>query len=136
MYKGEYRECKSIKGRFNQYFIFGEYLDCTQWANDYNNCQKYSWFNDEEAAKAVIQSELVRRTERLKAHYDNDTWTKRESPPPDWAKPLPGFMAKRNQNTYLEIMNKEYIAEKEQATQAAISGTPIKPNKSSFCTFM
>lgn len=136
MYKGEYRECKSIKGRFNQYFIFGEYLDCTQWAEDYNNCQKYSWFNDEDAAKSVIQSELVRRTQRLKAHYDNDIWTKRETPPDNWAAPLPEFMAKRNQNTYLEIKNKEYIAEQEQATQAALNGTPIKSSKSSFCTFM
>lgn len=135
MYKDEYKECKSIKGRFNQYFIFGEYLDCTQWANDYNNCQKHSWFNDKEAAKLVIKSELNRRATRLKAHYDNDIWTKRETPPTDWSKPLPAFMEERNKSTYLAIKNKEFIEEQEAKTQEALN-TPIETNKSSFCTFM
>lgn len=38
---------------------------------------------------------------RLRAHYQNDIWKKRESPPDDWAKPLPEWMIKRDENTYL-----------------------------------
>lgn len=110
-------------------------MDCTQWATDYNNCQKHSWLNDKEAAKLVIQSELNRRTARLKPHYDNDIWTKRENPPADWSRPLPDYMEERNKNTYLYLKNKEYIEEQEKQHQAALN-TPIEANKSSFCTFM
>ena len=39
MYKEEYKDCKSIKARFHQYFIFGETLDCEQWKIDYDNLQ-------------------------------------------------------------------------------------------------
>lgn len=41
MYKAEYDDCASIRARFNQYFIFGEMLDCNQWKTDYANC--YEW---------------------------------------------------------------------------------------------
>ena len=40
-YKDEHSECKSIKGRFHQYFIHGDTIDCTQWETDYENCMKY-----------------------------------------------------------------------------------------------
>lgn len=135
MYKDEYKECKSIRGRFNQYFIYGESLDCEQWRNDHNNCQKYSWLNDKEAAKLVIQSEMKRRAERLKAHYANDIWTKRENPPEDWVKPLPAFMEERNKNTYLELRTRE-LKEQEEKTKQNVENTLSEGNKSSFCTFM
>lgn len=135
MYKDEYKECKSIRGRFNQYFVYGESLDCEQWRNDYNNCEKYSWLNDKEAAKLVIQSEMKRRAERLKAHYDNDIWIKRESPPDDWAKPLPAFMEERNKNTYLGLKSQE-LKEQEEKAKQNVENTLIEGNKSSFCTFM
>lgn len=136
VYKEEYKDCKSFRSRFNQYFIFGEYISCDQWRDDYNNCQKFSWLHDKEAAKNLIQSELSRKAARLKAHYDNDTWTKRENPPADWAKPLPAFMEERNKNTYLGLKNEEYKTEQEQKIQQALTGIPAQPNKSSFCTFM
>lgn len=41
MYKAEYDDCTSIRGRFHQYFIFGSSIDCTQWEKDYHNC--YQW---------------------------------------------------------------------------------------------
>lgn len=107
MYKGEYKECKRIKGRFNQYFVFGEFQDCQDWADTYNNCQKYSWGKNKDAAIDVIKSELERREKRLKPYRENDIWTKRDGPPEDWSKPLPEFMIERNRNSYLEYMGKE-----------------------------
>lgn len=108
-------------------------MDCNQWRDDYNNCQKYSWLENKEAANEVIKSELSRRAARLKTHYDNDIWTKRENPPDDWAKPLPQFMIERNKNTYLEIKNNELKEDEEKLKQT----NGIKePTKSSFCTFM
>lgn len=106
LYKQEFKECKRIKGRFNQYFIYGERLDCTHWGTDYNNCQKYHWFKDTDAGIAVISSELARREKRIEAHRQNDTWTKRDSPPDDWSKPLPQFMLERNENSFLQVMEK------------------------------
>lgn len=57
--------------------------------------------------EAVINSEKERRLERLRAHYNNDTWKKRDSPPVDWKKPLPEWMQKRDENTYLAQKLKE-----------------------------
>ncbi|CAK1581662.1 unnamed protein product [Parnassius mnemosyne] len=107
IYKDEYKECTSFRGRFQQYFVYGETLDCNQWKKDYDNCCKWEENNDLKAAEALIQSEKKRRLERLKAHYRNDTWKKRESPPIDWDKPLPEWMAKRDENTYLALKAKE-----------------------------
>lgn len=77
----------------------------------------------------------------MKAHFDNDTWTKRTSPPPDWSKPLPAFMEERNKNSYLAIKNEELKAQEEQAKRdaAAIAAgekVQVSEPKSSFCTFM
>ncbi|KAM3963080.1 synaptic plasticity regulator PANTS [Aphomia sociella] len=101
LYKDEYKECTSFKGRFQQYFVYGETIDCNQWKKDYDNCCKWEDSKDEKAAEALINSEKARRLDRLRAHYRNDIWKKRESPPVDWNKPLPEWMAKRDENTYL-----------------------------------
>ncbi|XP_050345502.1 UPF0545 protein C22orf39 homolog [Nymphalis io] len=101
IYEDEYDDCTSFKARFNQYFIYGGSLDCNQWKKDYVNCCKWVKNNDTKAANELIKSEKIRRMRRLTAHYQNDTWKKRESPPTDWEKPLPEWMIKRDQNTYL-----------------------------------
>lgn len=51
IYKAEYDDCTSIRARFNQYFIFGEILDCSQWKTDYANC--YKWQKDK-SEKAYV----------------------------------------------------------------------------------
>lgn len=71
----------------------------------------------------------------MKAHYDNDIWTKREKPPADWTKPLPAFMEERNKNTYLEKKNQEYKDEEEKFRRRALN-PDSEPTKNSFCTFM
>lgn len=82
---------------------------------------------------------MNRRATRMKAHYDNDIWTKREKPPTDWAKPLPAFMEERNENTYLRLKNDELKAEEEEQIQQLNRTSEYKksePTKSTFCTFM
>lgn len=115
--------------------MFGDKLNCDQWKDDYNNCQKHSWLNDKEAAISVIQSELSRKAVRLQAHYDNDIWTKRENPPSDWVKPLPAFIEERNKGTYLELKSQE-LKNEEMKLKLQNVNEALEPNKSSFCTFM
>ncbi|XP_055918895.1 UPF0545 protein C22orf39 homolog [Eupeodes corollae] len=126
IYKEEYSDCTSIKARFHQYFIHGESVDCSQWLTDYQNCTKYedSNGNNIAAGEAIVQSEEERRNIRLKAHYANTTWKKRQSPPDDWAKPLPEWLVKKNQNTYLEVKANE------------IAGAIPEQVDSSYCSIM
>lgn len=49
IYKAEYDDCTSIRARFNQYFIFGETLDCNQWKTDYLNCYEWEKHKSEKA---------------------------------------------------------------------------------------
>ena len=44
---------------------------------------------------------------RLKAHYENDIWKERKQPPKDWNDPLPEWIQKRDENTYLAVKAKE-----------------------------
>lgn len=63
--------------------------------------------------------------QRLKAHYLNDTWKKRNSPPEDWAKPLPEYIQKEYEATYLNIKSKE------------MKGETLPGNlEQSYCTIM
>ncbi|CAG9585193.1 unnamed protein product [Danaus chrysippus] len=118
VYKDEYDECTSFRGRFHQYFIYGDTLDCNQWKKDYTNCCKWVDNNDVKAGKAVIQSETTRRLERLRPHYQNNVWKKRESPPADWDKPLPEWLQKRDENSYLALKAKEMKEGKEEKTSS------------------
>lgn len=54
----------------------------------------------------------MRRKQRLGAHYANNVWEKRESPPEDWAKPLPEHICKDYDKSYLGIKAKEMRGEK------------------------
>ncbi|XP_075992858.1 synaptic plasticity regulator PANTS [Anticarsia gemmatalis] len=121
LYYDEYKECTSFRGRFQQYFVYGDTLDCNQWKKDYDNCSKWEENKDFKAALAVINSEKNRRMERLRAHYRNDTWEKRDSPPEDWAKPLPDWMVKRDENTYLALKAKELREGKVEETKSSCS---------------
>ncbi|ALC42164.1 CG15908 [Drosophila busckii] len=127
LYKDEYDDCTSFKARFNQYFIFGKSIDCSSWLTDFRNCERYeqSQGKDVAAGDAIIKSEEQRRNARLQAHYANDTWQKRKQPPEDWAKPLPEWLEKRNENTYLELKQKELMG----------LATPQEEDRS-FCAIM
>ena len=58
IYKEEYKDCKSIKERFNQYFIYGEMQDCAQWNEDYKNCSLWVESNDKEALVIFFYSSV------------------------------------------------------------------------------
>ncbi|XP_046595451.1 UPF0545 protein C22orf39 homolog isoform X1 [Neodiprion lecontei] len=103
VYDAEFSECSSFRGRFQQYFVHGQYLDCQQWKIDYKNCQLWTSIQDETAFESLIESEEKRRTDRLRPHYANTTWKKRNAPPEDWNKPLPEWFNKINENSYLGI---------------------------------
>ncbi|KAG5322425.1 CV039 protein, partial [Pseudoatta argentina] len=107
VYKDEYDDCSSIKARFHQYFIFGETVNCYQWKTDYHNCYQWKKNKSEEAYDALIKSEKQRRYNRLHAHYQNDVWEKRKKPPENWNTPLPEWMQKEFENSYLHIRSKE-----------------------------
>lgn len=94
--------------------MYGENLNCVQWRDDYNNCQKWSWFQNKDAALELIKSEMKRHDERMKAHTDNTTWTKRDRPPDDWNAPLPDWMEKRNENSFLAFKAQELRKEEEE----------------------
>ncbi|XP_019866420.1 UPF0545 protein C22orf39 homolog [Aethina tumida] len=111
VYEDEYQDCVSIKARFNQYFIFGEAQDCSQWKIDANNCNKYLEKNDLKAGQEVIDSEKRRRLQRLVPHYQNDVWENRKTPPEDWNKPLPEHLQKEYEFTYLNLKSKEMKGE-------------------------
>ncbi|XP_058450911.1 UPF0545 protein C22orf39 homolog [Malaya genurostris] len=107
-YSEEYDDCTSIKARFNQYFIHGESIDCTQWKRDFDNCVRFERNpKDTKSALELIQSERQRRIDRLGAHYRNDVWKKREKAPEDWSKPLPENMQKDYEQTYLAVKAQE-----------------------------
>ncbi|XP_035785922.1 UPF0545 protein C22orf39 homolog [Anopheles albimanus] len=126
LYNEEYDDCTSIKARFHQYFIHGESIDCNQWKRDFDNCSRFEKDpNDTKSALELIRSEQSRREERMRAHYSNNVWSKRASPPEDWAKPLPEHMQKEYENSFLAAKSKE------------LRGGPQTPDsESSSCSIM
>lgn len=64
--------------------------------------------------------------DRMKSHYLNSTWKKRATPPEDWNKPLPEWMEKDFESSYLNIKSKELKGE--------VPATPDIPD--SFCSIM
>ncbi|XP_062563297.1 synaptic plasticity regulator PANTS [Armigeres subalbatus] len=111
-YNEEYDDCTSIRGRFHQYFIHGDSIDCNQWKRDFDNCARFEKNpKDTKSALELIESEKTRRTVRLGAHYGNDVWKKRDKVPEDWAKPLPEHLRKEYENSYLELKAREMRGE-------------------------
>lgn len=55
----------------------------------------------------LIASEKQRRYARLRPHYENDVWEKREKPPENWNAPLPEWMQEKFKNTYLQIRSED-----------------------------
>lgn len=57
------------------------------------------FFDQEE----LVESEKSRRFNRLKGHYQNHTWKKRDLPPSNWNSSLPHWLEEKNKNTYLAV---------------------------------
>lgn len=112
--------------------MHGENTDCSQWLKDYKNCRKYedsSGF-DVAAGEKVVNSEERRRELRFRGHYGNTVWKKRATPPEDWSKPLPDWMQKKNENTYLNYK------QMEMEGKEVIGSKILDANPSFFCSIM
>ncbi|XP_053972110.1 uncharacterized protein LOC128872942 [Hylaeus volcanicus] len=107
LYKEEYDDCKSIRARFHQYFVHGKTIKCSQWKTDYENCYLWSKYKSEKAYEELIKSEKNRRLERLKGHYLNNVWTRRDKPPENWNAPLPQWMQDKFEHSFLKYMSDE-----------------------------
>ena len=40
-YHDEAKACKSMKGRFYQYYVDGETRDCSEWTENHDDCKVY-----------------------------------------------------------------------------------------------
>ncbi|KAF7417811.1 hypothetical protein HZH68_000464 [Vespula germanica] len=63
---------------------------------------------------AIIESEKERRMNRLKGHFGNTIWKKRDKPPENWNSPLPEWMQENYKNSYLEKMKTKEAQEKSE----------------------
>ncbi|KAK3599068.1 hypothetical protein CHS0354_024394 [Potamilus streckersoni] len=106
VYKDEYKDCKSIKSRHHQYYVFGKFLDCNQWKKSYENCLQFKRTYSTAAYEEIIAHEKARRLERLAGAYGNNVWEYRTSPPLDWSAPIPEW-SEANENSLLAKYTKE-----------------------------
>ncbi|CAG0914062.1 unnamed protein product [Notodromas monacha] len=128
-YETEYKQCSEIGGRFHQYFVHGEILNCNQWYHDHLHCVRWTKKEDITALKSLVESEKKRRSDRLKSHYENDVWEKRESPPSDWSSPLPEWMVKK--------IEKSFIAHKrDEVNRVLLSENRVGRLEESSCTII
>jgi len=102
-YKDEMKFCGSMSGRFHQFYVHGKQLDCAQWEQTFTDCKLWTRDADVDAAKRIIASEKERIKTRLQGHYANDVWEKREKAPEDWNKPLPEYLEKKKDSSYLKM---------------------------------
>ncbi|KAK2576254.1 hypothetical protein KPH14_005620 [Odynerus spinipes] len=109
IYRDEYDECTCWKGRFHQYFIFGHQIECSAWKEDYENCKIWEENRSEDAYNAIIENETERRRKRLRAHFANIVWKKRDKPPENWNSPLPDWMQENMKVSLLEQVKKEEL---------------------------
>ena len=106
-YWDEGRECRRLRARVHQYFVFGELQDCSGWKRDYDSCIAFRKTRDLAHLNAVVASEEMRFNERMVAARNNDVWKYRSSPPPNWSAPLPEYLQQRTRGTLLEFFSKE-----------------------------
>lgn len=117
-YKDEYDECKCLPSRFHQYFIFGETKDCSSWIKDYDRCKEFKHNPNEKTYKELVDSEKQRRYSRLMGHYGNTVWKKRSEPPANWNTPLPDWLQKKYEHTYLAYKAAEWTQQQNSETSS------------------
>lgn len=59
----------------------------------------------------LVESEKKRRKDRIISHYNNNVWTKRKEPPENWNAPLPEYLQKEYEGSYLYLKSKEMKGE-------------------------
>jgi len=106
-YSDEDRECRRLRARVHQYFIFGEARDCSEWSRDHETCVSFRRTRDPSKLNALIASEEKRFRQRVLAASQNDVWQYRTTPPSDWSAPLPDWMTQRTKGSFLEFYSKQ-----------------------------
>jgi len=123
--------------RFHQYYVGGEIADCSQWKQNYSDCQLWTDNADAEAAARVIDREKERLQQRLKPHYSNDVWEKRQGPPQDWNKELPDYMKNKHKDSYLEMyVRHKNKLEEASSSQLMIMEVQAKAVNATSCTIL
>ena len=139
-YHSELKACESFKGRFYQFYVHGSMSDCESWSENHRDCKLWTNNADTEAASRIIGREQERIKERLKGHYDNNVWEKRDCPPPaeEWSKPLPQYMLDRQENSYLTLYAQK-AKKRETASDAELKIMEVQAkvvNNAPSCTIM
>ncbi|GAB1603801.1 UPF0545 protein C22orf39 homolog [Argonauta hians] len=106
IYEGEYKECKSIGGRFHQHYVYGQYTDCGKWKTSFDNCLKFRHEHSMAAVEEVLKTERERHEDRITKAKANDVWEYRESPPADWARPLPEWEESHRKSVLSSVQQK------------------------------
>merc|ERR1711874_143514 len=95
--------------------------DCSQWKENFSDCQLWVDNADKEAAARVIEREKERLAARLMPHFANDVWEQREGPPEDWDKRLPEYMEERRKDSLLA----KYVQYHDRVDKASSSELAI-----------
>lgn len=106
-YNELYRGCKTIRSRIQQYYVYGETLDCSPHKNNYKACLQYRHTRDASHLDTIIEWEKNLINTRLKTVEQNTTWKRRETPPADFDRPLPEFLKKRSQRSIFRNLDQK-----------------------------
>lgn len=98
-YKEMNQLCTSVRSKIQQYYIYGETLDCSQHASNYQSCLDYRKSQNEDSLKPIIAWEKSLIETRKKTQEQNKVWEKREEPPSNFSAPLPAFIQKNHKES-------------------------------------
>lgn len=120
-YEYEHVTCDTWGNRLQARYLGKEPEDCSQWKDNFDDCMLWASNADENAAKRIIEREGVRLAERMKAHYENDVWEKRDSPPKNWSAPLPPHLQEKIDGSYLQLYKQSQADPESRELAATVS---------------
>lgn len=88
-YKELYSTCSSWVARIQQYYVYGEKLDCNPHYDNYKACMKYRKTKNANLLDPVIKWEENMILVRNKSVELNTVWQLRDKPPKNFSDPLP-----------------------------------------------
>lgn len=97
-YEELYKSCRSFRSRFGQYYVHGEFFDCSDHLQNYKSCLEYRRTKNFEVLASIIKWEKNLIETRVNTVLQNKVWELRETPP-DFETPLPEFIANRQRGS-------------------------------------
>jgi len=117
-YMEEYKDCKRIQSRIEQYYTDGKLQDCETWLRDFNSCVAFREHNDITEMNKLLAIERQKKADRIKKVKDNNVWEYRQSPPKGWSEPLPDYAEiKKKKNQAAEQKLKEELLQKNKRAE-------------------